>query len=1377
MEKKMYVGIDMGTNSVGLAVTDENYKLYRVKGKDYWCSRTFDKADTAVERRTNRISRRRRQREVARLGILRELFADEIAKVDPGFYARLDESKYHLEDRDSKQPYAVFADKGYTDKEYYAQYPTIFHLRSELIDSDEPHDVRLVYLALANMFKHRGHFLNDSLSSDKPLADTTEAYSNFYYTASELGISFPPEAQPDCVDAVSLESLLGDKGVSRTDKAKNICQYLAIDKKTCKPIYALINLICGLSTKLIDIYGAEFIDEENKKMSIGFRDSSYEEQDAEGRKLLGENYALIDAAKELHDIGLLSSIMKGYKYLSQARVALYKEHADDLKKLKYVLKKYDKASYDKVFRKMDEGSYSAYVGSVNSGAKIRRGVKDGSSEVFCKSMKKILETLPKDDADVQYLLAKATDSSLLPKQLTFENGVIPNQLHAAEMKAILRQAEKYLPFLLEKDEYDLTVSQRIIQLFTFRIPYYVGPIGKNHAGEKGYNIWATRRAGEEIGRVYPWNFEQKIDTKAAAEKFIERMVRHCTYINGERTLPKCSLLYEKFMVLNELNNLRINGEKPSVSVKQDIYTKLFCRGKRVTMKMLKDYIYNSSLIPSKEDVVISGIDNGFNSSLSSVNKFYGILGDAVFADSSQKMIEDIIFWGTVYGNDKKFLKERIEEVYSARLSPDEIKRILGFKFNDWGNLSREFLELEGECECGRCSIIQALWNTNHNLMELLSDQFTFKNELDKKTGSAGKALSDWTIDDLEDKYLSASVKRMIWQTIKMLREVCEVAGRTPDKIFVEMAREDGEKGARTISRKKKLHDLYDAIKHEERELAKAFSAEIDSRTEADFRSKKLYLYYLQQGRCMYSGEIIHFSDLMNDNLYDIDHIYPRHFIKDDSLENNLVLVKKQINNRKQDTFPIERSIQEKMRPFWKSLADSGFISAEKYKRLTRRDEFTDEEKAAFISRQLVETRQGTKAIADILKQALPDTEIVYVKAGLVSDFRQKFELYKVRALNDTHHAKDAYLNIVVGNTYSTKFTKNPLNFIKAGAKHSQDNQYKYNMDKIFDYDVISHGERAWIAGSDGSICTVKNFMSRNTVLITRKAKEVHGALSNKATIWGKNVAKPGAYLPVKSTDLKAQDVTKYGGITSIANSGYTLAEYKVNGKTTRSLEALPVYLGRAEQLTEKTVVDYLSSSLQESSKKKIEDIQVRKLFIPQGSKVKIDGFCYYLGGKTGDSIYLNNAVPLYLSSTSEEYLRKLLKAVENNNYNERDKNGQIILTAPKNVQLLSSIFDKLRSKPFSNNKWNIYFSIVNGKETKVEQLFSKLSIDKQAEVISQIVIWINSSHQNVNLSLIGGSAHSGTQALSKTVSRLNECMLISQSITGIYEHSVDLLTI
>ena len=37
-----------------------------------------------------------------------------------------------------------------------------------------------------------------------------------------------------------------------------------------------------------------------------------------------------------------------------------------------------------------------------------------------------------------------------------------------------------------------------------------------------------------------------------------------------------------------------------------------------------------------------------------------------------------------------------------------------------------------------------------------------------------------------------------------------------------------------------------------------------------------------------------------------------------------------------------------------------------------------------------------------------------LKSNLVSNFRKEFELYKVREINDYHHAHDAYLNAVIG---------------------------------------------------------------------------------------------------------------------------------------------------------------------------------------------------------------------------------------------------------------------------------------------------------------------------------------------------------------------------
>ena len=47
--KKFYLGMDIGTESVGMACTDENYNLLRAKGKDLWSVRLFDEAKDASD--------------------------------------------------------------------------------------------------------------------------------------------------------------------------------------------------------------------------------------------------------------------------------------------------------------------------------------------------------------------------------------------------------------------------------------------------------------------------------------------------------------------------------------------------------------------------------------------------------------------------------------------------------------------------------------------------------------------------------------------------------------------------------------------------------------------------------------------------------------------------------------------------------------------------------------------------------------------------------------------------------------------------------------------------------------------------------------------------------------------------------------------------------------------------------------------------------------------------------------------------------------------------------------------------------------------------------------------------------------------------------
>ena len=175
-----YVGLDMGSNSVGYAVTDENYKLLKHKGEPMWGSHVFEEAKSAEERRSFRTARRRNDRKKQRVSLVTDIFADEIAKVDSRFFIRRQESALFREDVDSGDRFIVFNDEEFTDQDFYERYPTIHHLICELMNDEQPHDVRLVYLACAYLVAHRGHFLNEvNKDNVEEVLDFHKVYDKF----------------------------------------------------------------------------------------------------------------------------------------------------------------------------------------------------------------------------------------------------------------------------------------------------------------------------------------------------------------------------------------------------------------------------------------------------------------------------------------------------------------------------------------------------------------------------------------------------------------------------------------------------------------------------------------------------------------------------------------------------------------------------------------------------------------------------------------------------------------------------------------------------------------------------------------------------------------------------------------------------------------------------------------------------------------------------------------------------------------------------------------------------------------------------------------------------------------------------------------------
>ena len=97
-----YLGLDIGTESVGWAVTDttEDYNILKFKGNLMQGVRLFDEAEDCKKRRAKRTNRRRLNRTKQRLLCLEELFSKEITKIDPYFFVRLSNSFLMPEDKE-----------------------------------------------------------------------------------------------------------------------------------------------------------------------------------------------------------------------------------------------------------------------------------------------------------------------------------------------------------------------------------------------------------------------------------------------------------------------------------------------------------------------------------------------------------------------------------------------------------------------------------------------------------------------------------------------------------------------------------------------------------------------------------------------------------------------------------------------------------------------------------------------------------------------------------------------------------------------------------------------------------------------------------------------------------------------------------------------------------------------------------------------------------------------------------------------------------------------------------------------------------------------------------------------------------------------------
>ena len=1386
--KNYYIGLDIGTDSIGYAAADESYRLLKYKGEPVWGSHIIEEANLKTERRQHRTERRRLDRRQQRVTLIREIFAKEIAKIDPDFYKREEESALLAEDASTSK--GLFTDIGYTDKKYHKSYPTIHHLINELMTDAAPHDVRLVYLACAWLVAHRGHFLSEvSLDNVESVVDFKTVYDNLTdYFAFEIGC----EPAWDNADPDEIEKILVKK-IGVTAKEKELKNLLFGKKKPEAEITdafpfsrpGIIKLLCGGTCSAKDLFGnEEYAEIKSLKLDDDELDSNLSE--------LGDDAELVLRLKAVYDCVTLHDVLGENKFISAAKVEAYEQHKRDLAGLKNFIKKYAPEKYNEIFRKVDKSTanYSAYSGNIKSDKNTKADWKKATPKNFCTYILKIVNNITpaaEDKAFYDDMIARLPKgvNTFMPKQVNGDNRVIPYQLYYVELKKILENAEKYLPFLSETDEEGYLTKDKILSVFTFRIPYYVGPLNASSP-----YAWIKRKAG----RITPWNFSEMVDENESEQGFINKLIGVCSYLPGEKVLPKQSLLYQRFTVLNEINNITINGLRISPEIKQLIYNDVFKKNKKVSVKKIKDSLRQNTQL--KDDVeTIAGIDISIKSSLSSYISFRRLLESGTLNETD---VEKIIKVSTYMESRPRF-KAWLEGEY-PNLSDNDVKYITSLKFKDFGRLSEKFLctilgsrkNNEKEDNGEASSIIDALWNTNKNLMELLSDDYTYSDAIKRYSDNYYMANGAKSLDErMDDMYLSNAVRRPIYRVLDIVSDVVKAEGKAPDKIFVEMARgpKPDEKGQRKTSRYDTLKDLYknidtDDVRRLEQELEK-----MGDEANSKLQSEKLFLYYLQRGRCMYSGEEIDLNNLMGKR-YDIDHIYPRSKVKDDSLFNNKVLVKSKINGSKDNNYPLPENIRENMSGIWKKLLDCKLITEEKYRRLTRKTGFTDDEAWGFINRQMVETRQSTKAVATLLKEYYPDTEIVYVKAGLVSEFRHekklwkailpeeerylddsqiepwKTELWKSRTVNDLHHAKDAYLNIVAGNVYHEKCTKQWYLLNK--------DNYSINLISLYSLTPYMVGERKIWDGVN-SLETVWKTVHKNAVHYTIYP------FSRKGGLFKQNPLKKNADLtPLKNNGEIYLDPKKYGGYNKPTATFFVLVKYYFGKKSDVML--MPVDLAIAEKYKSDSQFrfDYAKSQIQKmlnkSNKSKI--IEIDRVEFPLGNRIikintmlEIDGYRMVVASKYDNSyLYLSPLTSLNVDSKWEFYCKKL------ENFSERKNSNPNMIYSEKfdyinskdNEMLYDILVSKLSNTVHSNRPLDSK-KTVNELE-KNKNKFMELNIFDQTDFLLKMFGLFNRK-TSVKLAPVASETRTKiSYYLSNWKKSYSDVRIIDTTASGLFEH-------
>lgn len=494
---------------------------------------------------------------------------------------------------------------------------------------------------------------------------------------------------------------------------------------------------------------------------------------------------------------------------------------------------------------------------------------------------------------------------------------------------------------------------------------------------------------------------------------------------------------------------------------------------------------------------------------------------------------------------------------------------------------------------------------------------------------------------------------------------------------------------------------------------------------------------------MYSGKDLDIDSL---DKYQIDHIVPQSLVKDDSFDNRVLVIPNE-NQRKLDDLVVPSDIRVKMYSFWKLLFDHELISPKKFYSLIK-TEYTERDEERFINRQLVETRQITKNVTQIIEDHYSTTKVAAIRANLSHEFRVKNHIYKNRDINDYHHAHDAYIVALIGgfmrdrypnmhdskavySEYMKMFRKN-----KNDKKRWKDGFVINSMNYPYEVD----GELIW---NPDIINEIRKCFYYKDCYCTTKLDQKSGQMFNLTVLPNDAHSSNGVTAAVVPVNKARSNVNKYGGFSGLQYIIVAIAGKKKRGKKfveVRKIAGIPLHL-KAASLDEK--IKYIEE------KESLSDVKIIKDNIPVNQMMEMDGGEYLL---TSPTEYVT-ARQLILNEKQCALIADIYNAMYKGDY---DNLEDVLM-----IQLYIELTKKMKAL------YPAYVNIAEKFESMNED-YVAVSKEEKANIIKQMLIIMHRGPRNGKIQYDDFNVGDRIGRRSKVSLDLERVLFVSQSPTGIY---------